>query len=126
MRWFVRQSNKGGCVCSSKQYYKSKISDDVLKVISEELNVKGKIFDIIETYLNYRNKHFRIFEKEYENHFNDYRDEVIEEKYLCQRKIKSTSYSSIIKTNKIRWTIMGFRCYFVISVCYMGWNKYLS
>ena len=51
-----------------------------LKIISEELNVKGNIYDIIEVYLNYKHKHFKIYEKEYENQFNDYRDEDVEEK----------------------------------------------
>ena len=80
MRWFVRQSIFGGRVCSFTEYYKSKTCDDILKIISEELNVKGNIYDIIEAYLNYKNKHFKIFEQEYENQLTDYRDEYIEEK----------------------------------------------
>ena len=65
MRWFVRQSIKGGRVCAFNQYYKSeKFFDDIVKIISEELNVKGNIYDIIKAYLNYKNKHFEIFEKE--------------------------------------------------------------
>ena len=78
MKWFVRQCIKGGRVCAFNQYYKSKICDDVLKIISEELNVKGIIYDIIEAFLNYKNKHLKIFGKEYENHFHDYRDEDVE------------------------------------------------
>ena len=80
MSWFVRESVKGGRVYASNQYYKSKISDDVSKIISEALNVKGYIYDIIEAYLNYKNKRFKILGKEYENQFNDYRDEDEEEK----------------------------------------------
>ena len=56
MRWFVRQSIKGGPFCAFYQYYKSKICDEILKNISEELNVRGKIYDIIEAYLNYKKK----------------------------------------------------------------------
>ena len=52
MRWFVRQSIKGGLFCAFNQYCKSKIRDDFLIIISEELNVKGNIYDIIEAYLN--------------------------------------------------------------------------
>ena len=37
MRWFVRQSIKGGRVCAFNQYYKSKICDNILKIISKEL-----------------------------------------------------------------------------------------
>ena len=41
MRLFVRQSIKGGGGCSFIQYYQSKIYDDFLKILSEELNVNG-------------------------------------------------------------------------------------
>ena len=52
MRWFVRQSIKGGRFCAFNQYCKSRICDDFLIIISEELNVTGNIYDIIEEYLN--------------------------------------------------------------------------
>ena len=80
MRWFLRQSIKGGRVCLFNQYYKSKVCDDFLKIISGELNVKGNIYDIIEAYLEYRNKCLKIFEREYESKFNDCRDADVEEK----------------------------------------------
>ena len=44
MRWFSRQSMKGGRVCAFSQYYKSKIPDDILKIISEELDVKKNLW----------------------------------------------------------------------------------
>ena len=80
MRWFVRQSIKGGRVCAFNQYYKSTHCDDILKIINKELAVKGTVYDTIEAYMEHKNKHFKIFEKEYEDQFNDYRDEDIEEK----------------------------------------------
>ena len=80
MRWFVRQSIKGGRVSAFNQYYKSKHCDDILKIINEELAVKGTVYDTIEAYMEYNNKYFKIFEKEYENQFDDYRDENLEEK----------------------------------------------
>ena len=80
MRWFVRQSKKGGRVCAFDQYYKSKICDDILKIISIELCVKGNIYDIIEEYLKYKKKHYEMFEKENENKFDDYRNEDVDEK----------------------------------------------
>ena len=80
MRWFVRQAAYGGRVCAFNQYFKSEICDDNLKIISKELCVKRNDFDIIETYMEYKNKHFKIFEKESENQFNDYSHENIEEK----------------------------------------------
>ena len=42
MRWFVRQSIKGGRVCAFNEYYKSKKCDNGLKILSEELNVIKK------------------------------------------------------------------------------------
>ena len=66
MRWFVRQSIKGGRVCAFNQYYESKICDDILKIISKELCVKGNIHDKIEAHLTYKNKHLKIFEEQYE------------------------------------------------------------
>ena len=80
MRWFVRQSIKGGRVCSFNQYYKSNHFDDIKRILSRELGVKGNIYDIIEENLRYKKKHYEIFEKEYESQFNDYRDENEEEK----------------------------------------------
>ena len=51
MRWFVRQSIKGGRVCAIDQYYKSKHCDDILKIINKELVVKGTVYDTIEAYM---------------------------------------------------------------------------
>ena len=56
MRYFVKQSIKGGHVCAFNQNYKSKTRDDNLKVISGEMNTNGNIYEIIEAYLNYKNK----------------------------------------------------------------------
>ena len=80
MRSFIRQSIKVGRVCSFSQSYKSELCDCILKIISEELNVKGNFYDILQAFLNYKNKHFKIYEKVYENQFNEYRDEDVEEK----------------------------------------------
>ena len=74
MRWFVRQAAYGGRVCAFNQYYKSKISDGILKIISEVLNVKGNVYDTIESYINLKNKHLKIIKDEYESKFNDHRD----------------------------------------------------
>ena len=80
MRRFVRQSVKGGRVCAFNQYYKSNHYDDIKRILSKELGVKGNIYDIIEEYLRYKKKYYDIYEKEYESQFNDYRDEGVDEK----------------------------------------------
>ena len=101
MRWFVHQSIKGGRVCAFNQYYKSKHCDDILEILKKELDVMGNVYNTIEAYIEYKNKHFKIFEKEYEDQFDDYRDEDIDEKEkYINEKLKSTSYTSINKTNK--------------------------
>ena len=43
MRWFVRQSIKGGRVCAFNQYYKTKHFEDIKKIISKFLDVKGTV-----------------------------------------------------------------------------------
>ena len=83
---FVRQSIKGGRVCAFNQNYKSKHFDDIKRILSEELGVKGKIYDIIEEYLRYKKKQYERFEKEYENQFNDYRLEIEEDKEKYNNK----------------------------------------
>ena len=75
MRWFVRQSIKAGRVCAFNQCYKSKHFDDIKKVISKELCVKGNTYEIFEECLKYKKKHYEIFKREYEDQFDDYRDE---------------------------------------------------
>ena len=98
MRWFVRQSIKGGRVCSFNQYYKSKHCDDILKIINKELAVKGTVYDTIEAYMEYKNKHFKIFEIEYEDQFDDYGDENVEEKEkYINEKLSELRLHKIIK-----------------------------
>ena len=80
MRWFVRQSIKGGRVCAFNQHYKSDHYNDIKRILSKELGVKGNIYDIIEEYLRYKKKYYDIYEKEYESQFNDYRLENEEDK----------------------------------------------
>ena len=98
MRWFVRQSIKGGRVCAFNQYYKSKHCDDILKIINKELAVKGTVYDTIEAYMEYKNKYFKIFEKEYEDQFDDYRDEDADEKEkYINEKLSELRLHKIIK-----------------------------
>ena len=75
MRWFVRQSAFGGRVCAFNQYYRSKISDDVLKILSKDLNVTGNVYDKIEAYMKFKNDRLKKTKDEYdESKFNDFRD----------------------------------------------------
>ena len=115
MRWFVRQSIKGGRVCAFNQYYKSKHCDDILKILNKELGVKGTVYDTIEAYMEYKNKHFKIFEKEYENQFDDYRDEDIDEKekYINEKLSQLPIHRLIkrIKLDELLWDFDGTSLY---------------
>ena len=57
MRFFVRQSFKAGSCGRFNHYYKSTISDEVINIMSTELNVNGKMCDILDKYFEQTNKH---------------------------------------------------------------------
>ena len=80
MRGFERQAAYRGRVCAFNQNYKSKNCDVISKTLSEKVKVKGIVYDTIEAYITYKNKHFKIVEKEFESKFDDYRDEDVDEK----------------------------------------------
>ena len=109
MRYFVKKSIKGRRVCAFNQYHKSKSFDEILKIISEELNVEGNIYEITEAYLNYKNKHFKKVEKQFESHFNDYRDEDVEEKekYISE-KLSELPIHQLIKQTKLDELLWDF------------------
>ena len=86
-----------------------------MKIILEVLNVKGNIYDIIEAYLKYNIKHYKIFEKECENQFDEYRDINVEEieKYIDEKLSKLPIHHLIIqiKLDKILWDIDAVSLY---------------
>ena len=111
MRWFVRQAAYGSRVCAFNLDYKSKSCDNISKSISEELNVTGNVYDIIEENINYRNKHFKTFEKEYESHFNDHRNENVEEKEkFINEKLGDFPIHQLIRQLKINELLWDFDC----------------
>ena len=73
MRHFVRQSLKGGRVYALNQFYKSKFCDDVLKILSRELNVERNVYDNIEAYMKYENNPLKTSKEEYEMKIDDYK-----------------------------------------------------
>ena len=102
MRWFIRQSIKGGRVCAFNQCYKSKHCDDILEIINKELAVIGSVYNTIEAYMEYKNKYFKIFKKEYEDQFTDYRDENIDEKEkYINEKLSALPIHKLIKQIKL-------------------------
>ena len=55
MRWFVRESIKGGRCAALSQHYKSIFSDDVFCIISTKLDVNGNICEILDKYFEFTN-----------------------------------------------------------------------
>ena len=76
MRHFVRKGIKGGRCASYNQYYKSTFSDEVLNIISKELEVNDNLCEILDKYFEYTNKQRKIIEEEYDSQFKGYRDNV--------------------------------------------------
>ena len=54
MRYLVRQSIKRGRVCAFNQFCKSNLCGGTSKILSRELKVEGNVYDIFETYMNYK------------------------------------------------------------------------
>ena len=111
MRHFVKQAAYGGRVCAFNQYYKSKICDDILNIISKELNVEGNTHEKIEAYMNYKNEHIKVFEKEYEDQFDDYRIENVDrkEKYI-NKKLTQLRIHQLLKQLQLNDLLWNFDC----------------
>ena len=80
MRHFVRNLIKGGRCNAFIQHQKSEISDEVFNILSKELIDNGNVYEFLEKYFEYTNKHRKIKENEYDSQFNDYRENDEEEK----------------------------------------------
>ena len=83
------------------QYYISSIWDKVFHFISKELNVNGKICEILEKYSEYTNKHRKLIEKEYDSQFKDYRENDEEErtKHIHKELNKIPKHKKLQKLN---------------------------
>ena len=102
MRRFLRQSTKRGRVCAFYQYYESKVRDDKLKIISEELNVNDIIYDILEARLNYKNDPLGLFGKDYESIIHDYRNEdIVEKEIFVNKKLGQFPVHQLLKQMKL-------------------------
>ena len=56
MRYFVRESIKGGRCVALNQSYICIISDDVFNIIIQKIEVSGNICEILVEYFEYVNK----------------------------------------------------------------------
>ena len=111
MRWFVRQSIKGGRVCAFNQYYKSNHYDDIKKILSIELGIPKdvNIYKVIEEYLKYKKKYYDIYKKEYESQFNDYRLENEEDKEkFINEKLSQLRIHKLLKQIELTHLLWDF------------------
>ena len=101
IRYFVRQSIKGGRCAASNQFYKSTVSDEVFNNISKEFNVIGKISEILDEYFEFENKLRKIIQNEYGSQFKDYRDIIQGEKskYINNKLSKLSLHKNLQKLN---------------------------
>ena len=64
-----------------------------------------------EAYMNYKNKHFKIFEKEYEDQFDDYRKEKVDEKgKYINEKLSQLPKHQLLKQLPLSDLLWAFDC----------------
>ena len=91
MRQFLPESVKGGRWNAFNQHYKSEISDEVFNIISKKLNVNSNIGDFLEKYFELLNKYEKLYAKEFDSDYEEYRD-IIQKEKLILLKINKTCY----------------------------------
>ena len=115
MRHFVRRSIKRSQVCAFNQYYQSKNCVDVLKIISEKINVKGNIYDNIEAYMRQKNILLKFIKEENESKFDEYRktDEEQMENYIKKELRELPIHHSLkqLSLNEILWDFNAVSLY---------------
>ena len=87
MRYFVRQSIKGGKVGAFNQIYESEISDKIFDIIKSELAIDGNKYEIFEKYSSFIKAYRTKYENEYESKFDDYRliKQKAKDKYVNEK-----------------------------------------
>ena len=75
MRWFVRQSIKGGICSVLNQYYKYIVSDEVFS-ISKEFIINGILGEFLDKHFEVINKQWKKIGTGYDSQFEDHRDTI--------------------------------------------------
>ena len=98
IRYFVRQSIKGGKVGAFNQIYESEISDKIFDIIKSELAIDGDKYEIIEKYSSYIKAYRTKYENEYESQFDDYRliKQKAKDKYVNE-ELSELSISKMLR-----------------------------
>ena len=121
MRHFVRQSIKRRYEYGAfNQYYESNISDKIFKTISEDLNVDGTKYEIIEKYVKYIKDIKSQYEKEYDSQFDDYRkiNIKVKDKYINE-KLSQLPISMKLKQFNRDDLLMAFDATSLYPICYV-------
>ena len=85
--------------------------DDFLNIISKELKIEANTYEKIEAYMKYKKGNFKFSEKKYEDQFNDYRNEIIEEKEKCiNEKLSDLPIHHLINQIKLIELLWDFDC----------------
>ena len=109
MRHFVRQAIKGGKVGAFNQLYESQISDKIFTTISNELNVNGNKYEIIEAYAKYIKEFKNKYEAEYISNYSDYRQvKQQDKKKYINEKLSELEISKKLKALNRDDLLMAF------------------
>ena len=76
MRNFLRDWIKGVKCNACNQYHKSETSDEVFNNIPRELNVNGNICNLLERYFVFSHQYEKLYTKEFDSKYEDYRDVI--------------------------------------------------
>ena len=110
LKWFTRHIVFGGRISAFNQCYKSKISDDIIKIIPNALNFKGNVYDIIEAYMKYEHKYLKTIKEEYEGKFHSFRGKDDGELINYINKTLGELLVTVITAIKFGWFTMGLWC----------------
>ena len=111
MRHFVRQSIKGGRCSALNQYFKSTFSDQVFNIMSQKLGVDCNICEILDKYLEYKNKHRKLLEDDYDSQYKDYRDIDQEERMIMNKVYVETFNKQTFNKDGDESTILRIKYY---------------
>ena len=102
VRNFVRKNVKGGRCNAFNQHFKSEISDEVFNFFSEEINVNGNICDLLEKHFEFLNKYDKLYEKEIDSEYEDFKEINQKEKNrFFNNKLNKLAVHKVLKNSDL-------------------------
>ena len=109
MKMFTRQSIKGGRCKAFNQHHKTEVSDNVLNVISKELDINVNIWEILEKYFEFSSKYENLYAKEIGLKYDEYRDIDQKEKTdFFSKKVNLLAVHEQLSKVDLNFTQMDF------------------